>query len=252
MKILNGCCGVVGALLFLFISHVSYADTALYTPVAPIIDGNGDESLWQQGQWYNIDNVLIGGALDDADFAARYTLRWNRDALYILVEITDDILNDSHADPLDNYWNDDCLEIFIDADKSGGDHFNNYNAFAYHVALDNQVVDIGPDENGNAVPSLYNQHLTSRWTRQSTPPYVVHWEIALKVFNDSYMHRQHEKQVPLVLTKNMQLGFMLAYCDADSGDREHMISSHDIKPVKGDKNLGYKDASVFDTLRLLP
>ena len=251
MKMLNRRGGFLGVLL-LVSSHVTYADTATRISRAPIIDGVGDEPMWQHGPWYDIDNVLIGDSLDEVDFSAQYTLRWNASALYILVKITDDVLNDSYANPLDNYWNDDCLEIFIDADRSGGDHFNNYNAFAYHVALDNQVVDIGPDENGDAVPGLYNQHLISRWTRQSTPPYTMHWEIALKVFDDNYRFAHQEEQVPITLEKNMQLGFMLAYCDADYGDREHMISSHDITPVNGDKNLGYKDASVFDTLLLLP
>ena len=49
---------------------------------------------------------------------------------------------DQHADPKYFYWDDDCLEIFIDEDAFGGDHEFNYNAFAYNVALDNQIVDI--------------------------------------------------------------------------------------------------------------
>ena len=237
----------------IFIPYFSYADTATYTSTPPNIDGVGNEPLWQHGQWYKIDNILIGDSMSASDFSARYTVRWDTNAIYILVELTDDVLNDSYANPLDNYWNDDCLEIFIDADKSGGDHFNNYNAFAYHVALDNQVVDIGPDENGDPVPGLYNSHLTSRWTRQNTQPFTMQWEIALSVYDDNYNHLQRDsiEQVPLTLEKNMQLGFMLAYCDADSNDRENMISSHDIPPVKGDKNLGYKDASVFDSLTLI-
>ena len=35
--------------------------------------------------------------------------------LYLLVEITDDVLFDQHANPLHLYWDDDCIEIFIDS-----------------------------------------------------------------------------------------------------------------------------------------
>ena len=63
---------------------------------------------------------------------------------YVLAEIADDVLIDSHPDPLEYYWQDDTFEILIDEDASGGLHHFDYNAFAYHIALDSQVVDIGP------------------------------------------------------------------------------------------------------------
>ena len=40
-------------------------------------------------------------------------------------------------------------EIFIDEDNSGGNHQFNFNAFAYHIALDNQAVDIGFEDAPN-------------------------------------------------------------------------------------------------------
>jgi len=228
------------------------ADEALHVTTAPTIDGVADEVLWQGNDWYPMNEVILGEAPSPSDFSGRYKLRWNQDALYLLAEINDDHLSDTYASPLERYWDDDCLEIFIDADGSGGDHFNSYNAFAYHVALDNQVVDIAPSlapsNKGEAVAQLYNDHVTSAWKRQSEAPYIVHWEAAISVFADDYVHG--ETATPVMLKKGMKLGFMLAYCDADGGDREHFMGSHPIKPVDGDKNLGYKDASVFDQLEL--
>ena len=80
---------------------------------------------------------------------------WTAKRIYILGEIVDDILFDSHRDPLVQYWDDDCLEIFIDEDHSGGDHQYNHNAFAYHMSLDNQAIDIGTDKQ----PHSYSHHV---------------------------------------------------------------------------------------------
>lgn len=226
------------------------ADEATYASTAPQIDGVANEPSWQQSTWYNIDVPTIGGMPDKADFSGRYKLTWDHEALYLLAEIHDDVLFDQHADPLVGYWSDDCLEIFIDEDKSGGDHLNNYNAFAYHVALDNQAVDIGPDGKDGGMALLLNDHIESAWKRSSTPPHVIQWEVKINVYPDSF---HHERPVaPVKLTTNKTLGFMLSYCDNDgSASREHFIGSHPIEPVNGDMNRGYIDASVFDTLILI-
>ena len=110
--------------------------------VAPTIDGSGSDRAWARAQWRPIDNIWLGGPLDAADFSGRYKLAWNQQKLYVLVEFTDDVLVDFHRDPLKQYWDDDCLEIFIDEDHSGGNHQYNHNAFAYHLSLDNQAIDI--------------------------------------------------------------------------------------------------------------
>ena len=75
------------------------------------------------------------------------------------MEFSDDVLVDFHRDPLVQYWDDDCLEIFIDEDHSGGDHQYNHNAFAYHLSLDNQAIDIGTDRQARS----YTHHVESRW-----------------------------------------------------------------------------------------
>ena len=118
------------------------ADEALHTEAAPTIDGVANEALWQGDDWYPMNEVIIGDTPAASDFTGKYKLRWNEDALYLLAEIRDDHLSDTYASPIERYWDDDCLEIFIDADGSGGDHFNNYNAFAYHLALDLSLIHI--------------------------------------------------------------------------------------------------------------
>ena len=159
-----------------------------------------------------------------------------------------------HANPLYRYWDDDCLEVFIDEDASGGNHQFNFNAFAYHIALDNQVVDIGPNhKDGTTNFVLLNEHINSVWKRNVSQTNKLTWEVAVSVFDDSFVLNPIEvsSQQPVKLYKEKILGFMLAYCDNDgSKEREHFIGSTDIKAVNGDKNLGYITADVFQTLIL--
>jgi hypothetical protein len=193
---------------------------------------------------------MLGEYPSPEDFSGRFTLRWDNEFLYLLAEIQDDVLIDTHPDPKQNYWDDDCLEIFIDEDKSGGDHLFNDNAFAYHIALDNQVVDIGPNHSdGSTNFRILNEHVKSAWKRNESMPFQITWELAIRIYDDSYDDALSNK--PVKLREGKTLGFMVAYCDNDgSPEREHFLGSHKVEPVDGDKNLGYKNASVFDELVL--
>lgn len=227
-------------------------DTVRFTRAPIVIDGLASEHAWEDAQWRSLDKHILGEYPDRQDFFGRYKLLWDEQHLYLLAEISDDVLFDQHAAPLLRYWDDDCLEIFIDEDGSGGDHQFNYNAFAYHIALDNQAVDIGGQlADGSAEYVLLNGHVDSQWRRKAQEPHTVLWEVAVKVFDDSFQPNQASQPVSLHAGKVM--GFMLAYCDNDGSDeREHFIGSHDIEPVNGDKNLGYIDASVFGVIELGP
>jgi len=225
---------------------------ALKTPEKMIIDGIADEASWQLAKWQPIDNLILGTKPTAEDFSGQFKLMWDEKQLYLLVEITDDILFDQHADPRYLYWDDDCLEIFLDEDGSGGNHQFNFNAFAYHVSLDNQAVDMGQknaDGSDNFV--LLNDHINSTWRRSETSPNKVIWELAVRVYDDSFtMNMKDPKAVGLFAGK--KLGFMLAYCDNDgSKEREHFIGSIDIEPINGNKNLGYITADVFQKLTLV-
>jgi hypothetical protein len=100
------------------------------------IDGVADEPVWQNAPWQELNHRWLGPEYSSDDFEGRYKVAWSDNKLYILAVITDDVLEDRHRDPLVQYWDDDCLEIFIDEDFSGGNHQFNHNAFAYHMSLD--------------------------------------------------------------------------------------------------------------------
>ncbi|MEO0575959.1 MAG: sugar-binding protein [Pseudomonadota bacterium] len=226
------------------------ADEPRYVAVAPTIDGLPTDAAWAQSQWRQIDDVIIGSDLAPDDFDGRYKLLWNESGLFLLAEIRDDILIDTHADPLAHYWDDDALEIFIDADASGGEHLYDYNAYAYHVALDNQAVDIGPfrskqdRENGRRYVRTFPEHIESRWQRSLDDPHLIYWEVAITVHGE-------DADAPVQLDHGHTLGFMLSYCDADDATgRQHFIGDVDIAAVDGDRNRGYIDASVFRKITL--
>ncbi|MDA3822649.1 MAG: hypothetical protein PF450_08600, partial [Bacteroidales bacterium] len=80
-----------------------------------VIDGQADEECWVNAEWHAIDQVWIpyNATMKDGDFSGRFKVSWDTDYLYILVEIIDDMLSDDYSNPLSNWWNDDCLEIFV-------------------------------------------------------------------------------------------------------------------------------------------
>jgi len=211
-----------------------------YTEKAPNLDGKATENFWNLIDWNALDQNWIGGPYDHEDFNGRYKLAWNEQGLYLLIEITDDVLYDRTKEPLKLWWNDDCVEIFIDEDNSGGLHQYSHNAFAYHVALDGNVVDLAPDK----TPKLYNDHVSSV---HSTEDKTTTWELAIKIFDDSYTDGIENK--PVKLKSNKKLGFALAYCDNDeSAERENFIGS--VFVAGEDKNQGWINADIFGTLIL--
>ena len=205
-----------------------------------IIDAVANDSAWAKSTWYALDQVWLGDSLTKEDYSGRFKLSWSDDALYILAEIKDDTLIDNIADPLVKWWDDDCLEIFVDEDNSGGEHQYNHNAFAYHIALDGNVVDMSTEKTGK----LYNSHIESK---NKTLGNTTIWEVKMSLYDDSYNDKG--SNTPVNLSVNKKIGFAIAYCDNDKSlERENFIGSI---PVEGeDKNRGWIDANIFGTIIL--
>jgi hypothetical protein len=264
---------------------------APHATTAPQVDGLGDDPSWQQAPWRAIDQVLLGEAPRDAsDFSGRYKAVWREDALYVLAEIHDDHLVDATPDPLQKYWEDDALEIFVDEDNSGGDHQHSEQAFAYHIALDNQAIDAGPLANASdeatprSAPRTYPDHIQARWQRAAAAPHPLLWEVRVALYPadgvdvassadadeaadsgapagtdaDSDAGAEDTARAdtvgPVTLFGGKRIGFMLAWCDSDvpGAGREHFIADVDVPPLNGDRNRGWLDADVFGVMELAP
>ena len=208
----------------------------------PTIDGKNEDACWGELEWSALDQRWLGEEYSIKDFSGRYKLTWDEDALYLLVQIIDDELVDQHPDPFESWWDDDCVEIFIDADNSGGDHLHNHNAFAYHVGLDNNVVDLSTEK----MPILFNEHVETKYVTQGS---TTIWEHKIYLFDEATYNEGSTENTPLKLKANQEVGFALAYCDNDgSEERENFIGSVFV-PGK-DKNQGYKTADIFETIVL--
>lgn len=208
---------------------------------APQVDGVPAEDVWERAPWQPLDQRWLGPAYSAQDFAGRYKVVWTEERLYLLAEIVDDVLIDAYRDPLVQYWDDDCLEIFVDEDFSGGDHQYSHNAFAYHLSLDNRAIDIGPDRR----PREYSHHVESRW-RASGQRLV--WEVAIDVYPDTYADDSDANE-PVRLHAGKVLGLMVAYCDNDGSPlRENFIGSESVP--SGPTDRGWIDAGLFGALVL--
>lgn len=216
--------------------------TANKASTAPVIDGIANEACWDSASWYPLDFVWLpyGDVIPPEDFTGRFKISWTDDRILFLVEAIDDNLFDGHAEPLQNYWDDDCVEIFIDEDHSGGNHLNNFNAWAYHVSTLYDVVD-----NSISGTALFNDHIEAQWTNVGN---TYTWELAMKVFDDSYT--VGGSNTPVTLANGKEMGFSLAYCDNDgSASRENFIGSKYLD--ESVSNNSYIDASIFGTLTLI-
>ena len=209
--------------------------------IAPVVDGVAGDAAWSAAPWHEIDQRWLGPEYGNDDFQGRFKVVWTPERIYLLVEIVDDILYDRHRNPLTQYWDDDCLEIFLDEDFSGGDHQYNHNAFAYHVSLDNQAIDIGTDRAARS----YSSHVQSRWRQQDDK---VVWELAIDVHPDSYRDDAPDQR-PARLSAGKVMGLMVAYCDNDGSElRENFIGSEPVHHGKMDR--GWIDAGLFGKLVL--
>ncbi|MGF1508421.1 MAG: sugar-binding protein [Myxococcota bacterium] len=214
---------------------------APFAQVAPTVDGVADEAVWATAEWRELAHRWLGPEMSAKDFQGRYKVVWTEGRLYILAELVDDILIDTHRNPFVQYWDDDCLEVFLDEDHSGGEHQFNHNAFAYHLSLDNQAIDIGTDKR----PHDYSHHVESRW-KQAGDKLV--WEVSVQIYTDGYVDGADDNE-PTKLFAGKVMGLMLAYCDNDgSGLRENFIGSESV-PF-GPKDRGWIDAGLFGTLML--
>ncbi len=206
------------------------------------INGDANEKIWQQAEWHELSHRWLGPEYSAEDFEGRFKVVWTENRLYLLAEFTDDILIDTHRDPLVQYWDDDCLEIFLDEDFSGGDHQFNHNAFAYHMSLDNQAIDIGTDKQARN----YSHHVDSEWKQHGNK---IVWELAIDIYTDAYID-DAETNSPVKLTAGKIMGLMVAYCDNDGSElRENFIGSELV--AEGPKDRGWIDAGLFGSLVLV-
>lgn len=218
-----------------------YAVEAL-TPV--VVDGSADEACWAKAEWKPINQVWIpyGEVMAAGDFEGKYKVAWDGEYLYLLFEVVDDLLSDDHANPLENWWDDDCLEIFLDENHSKGDHLKNNNAFAYHVSLSYDAIDM----NASGAGVNYKNNIVV--LMDTIAPNTYLWEVAIKVYDATFTLANPEASRVTLIPKKL-MGLTVAYCDNDeTSSRENFIGSMYMTAATANDN--YITANYFGSLLL--
>lgn len=215
------------------------------TKIPVTIDGQATEECWANAEWNAIDQVWIpwNTKMKEGDFSGKFKVAWDEDYLYVLVEVVDDSLSDDHSNPLDSWWEDDCLEVFIDENRSKGDHERNCNAFAYHMSLFYDAVDL--NSSGQGVN--YKDNVIADMDTIGVNTYL--WEFAFKIY-DARFSLSNPENYRVKLTHNKNMGLAIAYCDNDeTSGRENFIGS--MVMTQSHYNDMYKNADYFGLMILV-
>ena len=86
-----------------------------------------------------IGNIIQGTIANPQDLTARWRANWDDQNLYLWVGIVDD----NYVKDSKDYWQDDSIEIYIDADASRGESYDNYNDFHLGFNLSNNKISSG-------------------------------------------------------------------------------------------------------------
>ena len=244
---------------------------AYFVDTPPVIDGNGNDAAWAQAEWQEIKYEWMNSTPPNItpvkspqDFSGKFKVVWTADRLYILAEITDDIISTTRlSTPYTNPENDDCLELFIDENASGGtrssDGGNNF--FIYHISFGgvNAADYIGGSDNITNDPTTHiqngmimrNSHLNYKIGKNEAA-HIYTWEIEMKVHNSAYPLRSSPDTTPVTLTEGKLMGFAVAYCDADAKNtREHFIGSMFVTGnTDNERNSSYLNSTQYAKLHL--
>ena len=101
-----------------------------HTDNSPVIDGKA-EDIWSKAQKLSLDNRIFSPPSSEEDLSADYQAMWDKDNLYVFVDVRDESLKKDSAD----FYQDDAVEIFIDADNSKSGQYDN-NDYQYYFVWD--------------------------------------------------------------------------------------------------------------------
>ena len=216
--------------------------TAKFSSDPILIDGCSKDSIWSTVEWNSLNYLWMGTAPDDSDYKGQFKMLWDENYLYLLVKVVDDSLHATLADGIDHYWKGDYVEIFLDEDKSGGNHQFSHQAFAYHVSTEGRPI----DRNTNDEVVFFDDHIEVARIQEGTTHY---WEMAIAVYDDQF-DENSSNNTPITLSSQKVMGFSLAYGDNDGNQsRENFMGSKQTHGINNDER--YINADVLGTVTLI-
>jgi hypothetical protein len=225
--------------------------------VPPVIDGSASDACWDSAAWNPMPYVWIpyGAKMSASDFTGRFKIVWSdeENLLYMVFEITDDIfVNGYDFSPANgNYYQYDVVELFVDEDRSGGNHLNDNNAFAYHITGGSNYTDYDVCDMWTSGIVNYKDHFPGFKRVQNGN--VFTWEFSMMVIPDNFTPDDVPDLFKAELTTGKKIGFSAAYCDDDHSSsnpqRDNFIASK--YETQANSNNSYIDATIFGLLELV-
>ena len=170
----------------------------------------------------NINTMIQGTISNPRDLTARWRANWDDKFLHVWVGIIDD----THVSDSKELWKDDSIEIYIDADASRSETYDEFNDYHLSFRLGDPKITLGgktPKEDIKAIkynirqnPSGYNLSVSIPWSTLRVVPKAEH-----------------------------QIGFEIQVNDDDNG------SSRDAKIAwNANQDIAWKNPRVFGELIL--
>lgn len=259
----NSCCllSLLTAII-LFSSQLFAPASKTYTAIElpsfwnlPIIDGDLNEEIWS----YAVEDSLLFGGMPDS-FGVRWTdysdnlITWravwssSSNKLYVTIRIKDDIRGDfDNSNPGQaNFlpYEDDCLELFVDGDNSGGFFDGTYDqAQQWLVTGENKIVlDSYPQAVGY---NLYAGYDLITAVSQDTTTGDWNCEAEFRIYDTMPVLRR-------TLTQGDTIGWNIWYDDSDNETFIAIDSTYDRDHQVGWLYSGkaYNDADYFGDIIL--
>jgi hypothetical protein len=211
----------------------------------PAIDGYLNDSAWS----YALGSELLATGGNPDDFSIPWSnfsnnqVTWKAiwssvtNKLYIALQIQDDIAGTIDND-YDRMWDDDCIELYTDGDRSGGDYSNNYGvAQQWQIRRDNaRHLEFLPGVyTGSAINSRVSQGANGNWIL----------ETEMFIYN-------HYPSIIKQLTSNDIIGWEVWYNDSDNKKYENGAWVREFQVGWGYSGPAYYDANYFQELKLGP
>ena len=211
----------------------------------PTIDGYLNDSAWSYAQ----EPELLATGGNPNDFSIPWSnfsnnqVTWKAvwssvtNKLYVAVQIQDDVAGIIDND-YDTMWEDDCVELYTDGDRSGGDYSNNYAiAQQWQIRRDNarHLAFLPGAYTGSAINSRVSHGANGNWIL----------EVEMTIYN-------HYPSIIKQLTSNDIIGWDVWYNDSDNKKYENGAWVREIQVGWGYSGPAYYDANYFHELKLGP
>lgn len=195
-------------------------------PMTVVLDGKFDDDAWKIAPWHG-DIIQRENLTDSADADIEFAVIADMEWLYVALKVTDDIIQ-SGENTGGDVWQDDSVEIYIDANHGATDSYDD----------DDVQITIGADNIGGDID---NPKLGGGGPDTGTKAAVIEvdggWnvEVAIPLKNSKW---------DIKVVDGLVIGFNVHFNDDDGGDRDHKLIWSD----KDADDRSWTDPSVFAEL----